>query len=87
MNNLTVCGGLDDNDQGSNICASFDVDDGNWILSHQLNYFRCRHSSWDVDGSVYLIGGDDSKGTYLANYEILSTEGSVTDISTTFTRQ
>ena len=87
MNNLTVCGGLNDNDQGLSHCESLDVDSGSWLLSHELNNFRCRHGSWNVDESVYLIGGDDSRGTDLANYEILSTEGSVTEFSTTFTRQ
>ena len=88
MNNLTVCGGFDDNAfYGLNICESLDLDSGSWVESHSLHNSRCRHSSWDVDESVYLIGGDDGAGTDLANYEILSNEGSVTVISTTFARQ
>ena len=87
MNNLTVCGGLYGNDQGSSICHSLDVDSGGWFLSHQLEKYRCRHNSWDIDESVYLIGGDDGNMNNAMNYEILSKDGSVSQFSTTFTRK
>ena len=87
MNNLIVCGGLNDNDQSSSTCESLDVDSESWFLSHQLDNFRCRHGSWDIDESVYLIGGDDGMGNDAMNYEILSKDGSVSQFSTTIRRQ
>ena len=58
MNNLTVCGGLDERDQTFAVCFRYDFVSG-WYNSHNLVNLRSRHVSWDVEGSLYLIGGID----------------------------
>ena len=81
MNNLTVCGGLNGDDVALSSCIQFD-DSGvgfTWLLSHQLNNQRCRHVSWDVDDSVYLIGGDDGAGWERQTSDIVSSDGSVAE--------
>ena len=83
MNNLTVCGGLNGDDVALSSCIQFD-DSGvgfTWLLSHQLNNQRCRHVSWDVDDSVYLIGGDDGAGIEVNAIAIVHSDGSVNEVN------
>ena len=82
MNNLTVCGGLNEADETLHTCFKYDFD-SEWSSSHQLVNPRCRHVSWDVEGSLYLIGGIDAFSNAIPSYEIVSEDG-VTEHETQF---
>ena len=84
MNNLTVCGGLDDWDQTIDTCSKYDFVSG-WSPSHSLVNERCRHVSWNLEatGSFYLIGGIDASSNAIPSYEIVSEDG-VTEYETQF---
>ena len=50
-----------------------------WTLSHQLLHNRSSHTSWSVDGQVYIVGGGyDSDPTSRLTTEILTPESSTT---------
>ena len=82
MNNLTVCGGLNEFDVTTDTCFKYDFVSG-WHLWHSLIRPRSRHVSWDVEGSLYLIGGIDALSNAIPSYEIVSEDG-VTEYETQF---
>ena len=64
-----MCGGYG-NDNTKTTCIL--LTDGNWFVSHHLQYPRYGHTSWvRPDGAVLLIGGSNSKTTT----EVLTEDG------------
>ena len=57
---LVQCGG----DHSRTSCHTLNTDTAQWTKTHSLSEERSRHSSWRrEDGSILLIGGDDSRTT------------------------
>ena len=74
--------GLDEGDQTINTCFKYDFVAG-WHLSNPIRP-RCRHVSWDVEGSLYLIGGSHN-GIAIPSYQIvLPGDGGATEHETQF---
>ena len=61
MDSLLICGGGYDQPNISTTCMSFTA--GQWITSHTLVEGRTRHSSWQTEQGVVLMGGGISHDT------------------------
>ena len=60
QNGPILCGGGDDETMKTCLTTSR----GQWRASHNLNYNRSYHTSWDTpDGGVLLVGGENSPDT------------------------
>ena len=75
MNDLTVCGGWDANDEAVGFCMT--LGPKGWETTHNLSQARDSHVSWRRDNGILLMGGDSSE-TYNTT-EVAGQDGSVVD--------
>ena len=56
MSGLTICGGA------NTMTTCLQLSSGQWTVSHNLTQMRYRHSSWQSDNGLVLMGGWGDRG-------------------------